>query len=247
MKKIDKIKNIQKANLIAEQLYLENKGLLKEETVYVSNRDNFKVKHNGKIWTAEYHNHEEGQPIFLSSGDDKIKGIVTKVSPDGDLTIKLGESSITEISADLKRKAFKSANDKFEKTDYDTAGLDKSKYAQQADKFLSHVNPEIEKFIKDRAAAFNLKVGVEKKIESYHDTEVIYLYFLPSTDTSTGSYEPNYSNNLFSVGIMKNNYKLNKDNSLVEIPKNFDRALLQIIKVIQDKEISNETKGSVEI
>jgi len=30
MKKIDKIKNVQKANLIAEQLYLENKGIVNE-------------------------------------------------------------------------------------------------------------------------------------------------------------------------------------------------------------------------
>lgn len=242
MKKIDKIKNIQKANLIAEQLYLKNKGLLKEDTIFVSNRDDFKVKHNGKIWDVKYHNHEEGEPITLSSGTEKVTGKVTKVTPDGDLTIELGKPSVNEISADLKRRAFNAANDKFNAASDDTAGLHKRKHLQQADKFLSHVNPEIEKFIKDRAAAFNLKVGIEKKIESYHDTEVIYLYFLPST----GSYTPNYSNNLFSVGVMKNNYKLNKDNS-VEIPKNFDRALLQIIKVIQDKEISNETKGSVEI
>jgi hypothetical protein len=89
MKKIDKIKNIQKANLISEQIYLKNKGLLKEETIYVSSDDNFKVKHNGKIWNVEYDNHEEDETITLTSGSDEIKGTVTKVSPDGDLTIEL--------------------------------------------------------------------------------------------------------------------------------------------------------------
>lgn len=76
----------------------EIKKLIKEEvqksnnTVYVDSSDNFKVKHGGKLWTVEYHNHEEGDPITLTSGKEKVTGKVTKVTPNGNLTIKLNES-----------------------------------------------------------------------------------------------------------------------------------------------------------
>ena len=59
------------------------------ETIFVSSHDNFKVKHGGKTWEVEYDNHEEGDEINLTSGNDKITGVVKKVSPNGDLTIEL--------------------------------------------------------------------------------------------------------------------------------------------------------------
>ena len=73
----------------------EIKKLIKEEiqksdnTIYISSDDKFKVKHGGKTWIVQYENHEEGDPITLKSGNETIKGKVTKVTPNGDLTIKL--------------------------------------------------------------------------------------------------------------------------------------------------------------
>jgi len=61
-----------------------------DSEVYIPNEDNFKVKIEDKIYTAQYHNHEEGESIDLVSDDgDKIEGKVKEVSPDGDLTITL--------------------------------------------------------------------------------------------------------------------------------------------------------------
>jgi hypothetical protein len=67
---------------------LKTKGQANE--VYIPNQNRFKVKIKDKIYTAQYHNHEEGDSIDLvSDNGDKIEGKVKKVSPDGDLTITL--------------------------------------------------------------------------------------------------------------------------------------------------------------
>jgi len=78
---IRKIKNSIKNYQILEQ----KSG----DTIQVSSADKFKVKHGGKTWIVQYENHEEGEPITLKSGNEIIKGKVTKVTPNGDLTIEL--------------------------------------------------------------------------------------------------------------------------------------------------------------
>jgi len=73
----------------------EIKKLIKEEIqksdniIYVSSADEFKVKHGGKTWIVQYENHEEGDPITLKSGNETVTGKVIKITPNGDLTIKL--------------------------------------------------------------------------------------------------------------------------------------------------------------
>jgi len=63
---------------------------LRESTVVVLSDDNFKTTIKGKRYTAKYDNHDEGDSITLKGEDgDKIQGTVTKISPDGDLTINI--------------------------------------------------------------------------------------------------------------------------------------------------------------
>lgn len=61
-------------------------------TLHVSADDNFKVKYKGKVWDVEYDNHEDGDPIDLSSGKDTIIAMVKRVSSNGDLTIEINEN-----------------------------------------------------------------------------------------------------------------------------------------------------------
>lgn len=80
---------------------IKGKVLNEAKTIHVSSEDNFKTTLDGKTWTAQYHNHEEGEPIELKSGAETKKGTVKKVSPDGDLTIELNEAK-KEIKAKVK-------------------------------------------------------------------------------------------------------------------------------------------------
>jgi hypothetical protein len=79
---------------------VKSKVLNEAKTISVASKDNFKTKLDGKLWTVEYHNHEVGDPIELKSGSETKEGTVKKVSPDGDITIKLNEAK--EIKAKVK-------------------------------------------------------------------------------------------------------------------------------------------------
>lgn len=74
-----------------------------DSTLEVNPEDKFKVKHAGKEWTVNYHNHEEGDPITLTSGKDKVVGKVVKVSPEGAIKIKLDEANtLKEDNSEVK-------------------------------------------------------------------------------------------------------------------------------------------------
>jgi len=76
---------------------------LDEAMIHIASGDNFKTKLDGKLWTAQYHNHEEGDPIELKSGSETKKGVVKKVSPNGDITIELNEAK-KKPSAGMTKK-----------------------------------------------------------------------------------------------------------------------------------------------
>ena len=67
----------------------EIRKILNEEIITVRPEDKFKVKYNDKTWSVMYHNHEEGESINLVSGKEKIQGTVTRVTPNGTISIKI--------------------------------------------------------------------------------------------------------------------------------------------------------------
>lgn len=139
--------------------------------------------------------------------------------------------NIEEIEGLSKRSAYNAAMHRHDETpDWDITN--KNKYSDQIYSSMSHINPEVQKNIKNFANRFNLNVDFKKRVGGSDDMPVFELYF----NDGEGVSEYNYSFK-FNVTPMDYEYSTFKSRE-VERPQGFDRAFNNLVKYIQTKELS---------
>jgi hypothetical protein len=244
MRRFDKKHNISKVNLLAEQRYLQSKGLINEN---IGDIETFKA--GDKVSFDDYSKNpivQYGEIIgklddkSLSSKSPQFYYSVQlpsgkKVPVRNDSLKKINEP-IDEISGELKRSAFDAAINKYNKTaDWDVAN--KSKYGDQAKLAMTHISPEVERDIESFAKRFDLSVSFNKAVGDEHNVPYINLYFNKAGELVN---EFNYQF-MFNILPMKYNYSagyINQDDTQIIPPQGLDRAIVKLIKDIQSKELS---------
>jgi hypothetical protein len=138
--------------------------------------------------------------------------------------------AIDEISGEAKRSTFNDAFNKYHETpEWDVDS--KSKYDSKAGLALSHINPEVGEKVREFAKKFNLNVSFDKGVGGPDNLPVFNIYF----NDGQGAGEYNYT---FRYNITPMEYNYEPFHRGIQKPQGFDRAMINLIKFIQSKELS---------
>jgi hypothetical protein len=245
MRRFDKKHNISKVNLLAEQRYLQSKGLINEN---IGDIETFEAGDNVSFDDYSKNPIEQCGVIIGKLNDKNLSPKSTQfyysvqLIPSGEKvpvrndSLKKINKPIDEISGELKRSAFDAAINKYNNTaDWDVAN--KSKYGDQAKLAMTHISPEVERDIESFAKRFDLSVSFNKAVGDEHNVPYINLYFNKAGE----SVDDNNYQFMINILPMKYNYSpgyRNQDDTQIRPPQGFDRAIVKLIKYIQSKELS---------
>ena len=137
------------------------------------------------------------------------------------------KKKLDELSPELRQRAFDTAKSNFEKATEDDE-INREILRKQADKFATHINPEVEGKIKRAADSAGLNVEIIRAVSS-DNKPYVQLFFLEK-DSGT----PSKYNKLFYVSVTKDSYSVRDRENL---PASFLKLLSNIIKNIQANEL----------
>src|SRR3972149_403655 len=148
---------------------------------------------------------------------------------------RFGKGSLNELSPEIRQTALKKAVDYIEQPG-DTYHKDPLQYIKkknQANSFISHVNPELKK------EAMEIAKMIDVNCESRIEKEAVGSTLEPNVVLYFGQNIADLSNQILKIAIKKDNHTWETKKF---IPENIQRRLANFIKKIQTKEISSPVK-----